>query len=271
MKTITSYNKTLIITLISSLLFNTLDIKSDYIKRIEKNYSDFKADIINNISNNIHIFYDDSSRIERIIRLIRLDDSTYKDNVIYKKLRILNAEKDIEKYIIDKNNQSNIVYVDKTFQKALLFGKTDGSYSLADEFDCSTALIYGKKIRPGDGKTPEGIFNISSIEPAHNKLWEGKKAYGAYFLRIQGSIGVHGNGTDTIMNQNWKKDPCYKAPEPLGIYNNNQGYGRSHGCIRLDNNVIKRLIEDSIITNKTKFIVGENVKLTNIMNKYYKR
>lgn len=87
----------------------------------------------------------------------------------------------------------------------------------------------GDKQRKGDYKTPEGTFKICQIQNA--STWthdfkdgkgQRKGAYGPYFFRIKtpkfSGIGIHGT--------------CF--PEKIGTR-------CSEGCIRLNNNDIKKL------------------------------
>jgi len=137
------------------------------------------------------------------------------------------------------------------------------------ETDCSTAKTYGIKEFDGDSKTPEGIFTIYSVEDSHTWTYDGVLAYGPKFLRIKNSIGIHGTGTDTLRNKDMSKDRKYVAPEPLGIYANNFGVGRSHGCIRLDNKVVDDLTNDGVLKNGTKVIIFENKYLTEALSRHY--
>lgn len=296
-----------------SLLFNTLELKSDMSKISSYDFVPLtKSGVLVNLIKNKKYFLSDVKTLENVVKYIKvIDKNRYVDNEFYKSIRINEAKKEIQKYSI----KSNVLVIDKTFQKALLFDKKfdeeiidkdkssngffnnpyiDSSdvfsknYSLDDylylhdlsgyefinEYDCSTAFIHGKKQRAGDGKTPEGVFEIHSIEVAHNKLWDNKKVYGPYFIRIQGSIGIHGTGTDTNRVKNWFNDSHYADPEPLGVYLDKSGeykigVGKSHGCIRLDNSVVRYLVDNNIITKETKVIIYENKKMTEILKSVY--
>ncbi len=248
----------------SLLFYNTLDIKSDSgfeSVPVSKEY------IAANLSGNLENILRDNISIEPLIGYIAsLDNGQYSDNEFYKSIRMNEARRQLSLY----EPQSDAIIIDKTFQKALFFKKTDKGYDFVDEHDCGTAKVYGRKIRPGDGKTPEGMFTIYSVEPAHNKLWDGEKAYGAYFLRIQGSIGMHGNGTDKVKNPGWMDDPAYMAPDPLGVYKDNFGYGPSHGCVRAENDVIREKVEDGSIKQGDKVIIYENNDMTRILRNLYR-
>ncbi|MEM4637808.1 MAG: L,D-transpeptidase [Candidatus Woesearchaeota archaeon] len=264
-----NFTKTIKIGLIGCLFFySSADIKSNkeiYFFR-DKEY------LISSVSKSINYIEKDINSLESIVSYLSFfDNYNFNDNDFYKALRINNAANKIKEYTNNNknNNDKNIIVVDKTFQKALFFKNNNGKYEFMKEYDCGTAAVYGKKQRAGDGKTPEGVFEIYSIEQAHNKLWEGKKAYGAYFLRILGSIGIHGNGTDTVKVQNWRYDPSYKKPDPLGLYKENFSVGPSHGCIRLDNDVIRNLVENNEIQLNDKVIIYENKHLTEILKRNY--
>jgi len=242
----------------------------------------------------------DASLENRISTYAYDDFYKFRDNNFYKDLRISNAQKQLSKYAF-KNNEMVFV-TDKTFQKTMLFqirdnytitpldsvetmsgdinqtylyygqfsvAKLSRSYRFIEEFDCSTGKNHGNKTRFGDAKTPEGIFSALSIETSHNNTFDGYKVYGPYFVRLVNSIGFHGNGTDTVKVKSWKSDRAYKEPEPIGIYDNNFGHGLSHGCIRQDNSVVRRLVESSTIKNMTRFVVYEDTNLTSILNKNY--
>lgn len=91
------------------------------------------------------------------------------------------------------------------------------------------AKNYGNKTRKGDHKTPEGTFQITSIEDAsswshdfHDGRGKINGAYGPWFFRLNVAvsthIGIHGT--------------CF--PESMGTRD-------SDGCIRLRNEDIVRL------------------------------
>ena len=80
------------------------------------------------------------------------------------------------------------------------------------------------KLEPGDCRTPEGDFQIVSIEDSSDWEHEGRRSYGRYFLRLAcppwDGIGIH--GTD--------------EPELLGR-------PASRGCIRMSDEGLSRLVE----------------------------
>jgi lipoprotein-anchoring transpeptidase ErfK/SrfK len=214
--------------------------------------------------------------LEHIIRMhAHKDGFIFKDNQIYRELRIQSASYAIDSLIgLDNSrisdNSRTILYVDKTFQKAMIFRREESGFLNIGEIDCSTAKIPGAKKRNGDGKTPEGLFRINSMIESYNMLYEGKKVYGPNMFHIQGSIYIHGNGTDTINVKGWKKDMAYSKPDMLGIHNNNFGYGLSHGCIRLDNVRLRELLDDGVLSVDTPVIIFENKDLTRILNEIYR-
>lgn len=254
------------------------------------------GDVVNDAANDFYRFDDvdgsynkvNNSALEEIIKNYNTNDLSnlvdyytyishgkYHDNMHYKIIRKLSAEKELSKYNI---HSPNVLVIDKTFQKALIFtrnmivdssGTEKSVYTLTDEFDCSTAKIYGKKQRDGDGKTPEGLFLISSIDSSYNNLFNGKKAYGPYFMRIYHSIGIHGNGTDTVKVKNWRHDKTYMNPDPLGIADNNFGYGVSHGCGRIDNAKIRKKVEDGTFRKGTPVVIYEDKRITKLLEESY--
>lgn len=247
----------------ATLLYGNLDLKSNSgFEKIPLTKDYFTK----NAGNSLEKLITDKIPIEPIIAYIGcLDEGNYSDNELYKSIRLRTAKEKIKEYAPN----SDVIVVDKTFQKALFFEKNGQEYTFKNEYDCGTAKVYGKKIRPGDGKTPEGMFTIYSVEPAHDKLWDGEKAYGAYFLRILGSIGMHGNGTDKVKNPGWRNDKAYMEPDPLGVYDENFAFGPSHGCIRLDNKIIREKVEDGTIKSGTQVLIYENTEMTKILRNVY--
>ena len=140
--------------------------------------------------------------------------------------------------IVDKEKQELRVYEKVRFVE-LLRAKT------------STGRNPGNKERKGDNKTPEGMFNIISIENSENWLFNGRHAYGPFFLRLntgswdskgrynpngRSSIGVH--GTD--------------EPEFLG-------HRRSHGCIRIHSNAVRKGVERDLFYKGERVIISKTV------------
>lgn len=109
----------------------------------------------------------------------------------------------------------------------IVVSKADYTLTLYDESDepvfttvCSVGKNKGDKQRQGDCRTPEGTFEIGSIEDAsvwkHNTRGGGVRrgVYGPYFMRLRvpgnNSIGIHGT-----------------------LFNETMGSRASLGCIRL--------------------------------------
>jgi len=96
--------------------------------------------------------------------------------------------------------------------------------------DIACGLNYGNKRKPGDMRTPEGVFSISKIHDSSS--WthdfgdgkgEIKGAYGPYFIRLavpgHRGIGIHG------------------THDSLSI-----GTRVTEGCVRLKNEDLKELV-----------------------------
>lgn len=87
------------------------------------------------------------------------------------------------------------------------------------------------KAKKDDNATPEGSFAIASIHNSKDWLYEGKKVYGPWFLRIDTSRGAFSGGTWT----------------GIGIHgtSNEKSIGSfvSKGCIRMYNKDIAELKE----------------------------
>ncbi len=82
----------------------------------------------------------------------------------------------------------------------------------------------GDKLAEGDCRTPEGEFEIESIEDSSEWEHEGVRAYGPFFLRLccppWEGIGIHGTN----------------EPDLIGSHS-------TRGCIRLRNGDLRRLAE----------------------------
>jgi hypothetical protein len=233
-----------------------------------------------------------------------LDDYEFKDNDFYRKMREDAAQGAVHDNFVDDRY---VLIINKTFQKGMIlervannvFGthdifsrfydfkkKSDNTasqecvvpeyatdrpairYIALSEFDVSTAKIPGAKERNGDGKTPEGLFHIGSIIDSRYDLFDGKRAYGPNFARIYHSIGLHGNGTDTTGIRDWR-NKYYLAPGSLGVYKNNFSYGESHGCIRMNNDTLRKYVNNNVIRENMPVIIFEDRQLTNMLSKYY--
>ncbi len=121
-------------------------------------------------------------------------------------------------------------------ERYIVISKADYTLTLYDEQDrpifttvCAVGQNMGDKQRQGDRKTPEGTFEIGSIEDA--SVWkhncrDGRGAvggvYGPYFMRLRvpgnNSIGIHGT-----------------------LFNERMGQRASLGCIRLQDEECEKL------------------------------
>jgi len=120
-------------------------------------------------------------------------------------------------------------------ERYIVISKADYTLTLYDENDnpifstvCSVGKNRGDKQRTGDCKTPEGTFEIGSIEDA--SVWghncnDGRSrrgVYGPYFMRLRvpgnNSIGIHGT-----------------------LFNGSMGSRASLGCIRLQDEEAEKL------------------------------
>ncbi len=171
-------------------------------------------------------------------------------------------------YYIHKNEIENI-----DNSKIIIINKDDFSlklYSYKGEllknYDITIGKNFGNKMEEGDKKTPEGVFNILSIENSSN--WEFdfeddntgpiKGAYGPWFLRLNipehKGIGIHGTHNNNNNNTIGKKD--------------------SKGCIRMRNNDLLELKEE-VTLNTTVVILPSSYDLlinndtTNVIEKMY--
>ena len=143
--------------------------------------------------------------------------SEYQEYVYYYNGKTITKELVNEKEIIAS---SKFIIVDKETLTLFLYSYNG---SLLSKYDITVGVNYGDKQKGGDNKTPEGVFNIISIEDASGWFWDFKndnlgpiKAFGNYFMRLKtpvnNSVGIHGSH-DTI---SIKKRA-------------------SHGCIRMRN------------------------------------
>jgi len=113
---------------------------------------------------------------------------------------------------------------------------------LLARYPISAGKNFGNKSVMGDLKTPEGIFQVISIEDSRNWSYDFendnlppvKGAFGPYFIRLSTEykgIGIHGTNN------------------PIDI-----GLRATHGCVRLRNSDLVRLV---------KYLkVGTNVIIT---------
>lgn len=102
------------------------------------------------------------------------------------------------------------------------------------------------KTRKEDNSTPEGNFKIHSISNSKDWKYEGVKAYGPWFMRLDTSNGA-------FSGKSWTG---------IGIHGtsneNSIGGFVSHGCIRMFNNDITELkttIEEQVQASEVKVVV----------------
>ena len=106
----------------------------------------------------------------------------------------------------------------------------DGQGQVLLQYPIACGKNYGNKLKPGDMKTPEGVFSISEIVDASgwtHDFGDGKGeiagAYGPFFIRLvtpgHRGIGIHGT----------------HKPESIGTRD-------TEGCIRLHNDDLRQLV-----------------------------
>lgn len=127
------------------------------------------------------------------------------------------------------NTHNGFVVVDKGRMKVIKynrFGEEIASFGMA------CALNYGTKTEKGDCRTPEGFFSVKQIQNSTDWHYvsddgvvsEKTGEFGPRFIRLNipgtNQIGIHGTS----------------APWSIG-------HRRSHGCIRIKNENIMKLVE----------------------------
>lgn len=133
----------------------------------------------------------------------------------------------VEKLINDQHD--GFIVVDKSRMKVIKFNR----YGVEEEsFGMACAKNYGTKHEKGDSRTPEGFFSVKQIQNStdwhyvddNGNVSEKTGEFGPRFIRLNipniTSIGIHGTS----------------APWSIGGR-------RSHGCIRLTNENIMRLVD----------------------------
>jgi lipoprotein-anchoring transpeptidase ErfK/SrfK len=162
----------------------------------------------------------------------------------------LGRNADISSIISNLENEKDdyIFVIDKASQRAKLYKV---KYSAVDEILVSTGINTGNKQREGDGKTPDGLFKIQSIERSSDWKFNGERAYGPYFLRL--NCGA--------WDANGKYNP--NGPSSIGIHGTNEseylGRRKSHSCIRLANEVIANYVAQGYLRKGSSVIIlGEN-------------
>ena len=103
-------------------------------------------------------------------------------------------------------------------------------------FRCACGKRLGNKRRVDDYRTPEGVFNVASIENSKYWRYKGKShVYGPYFIRLRTpgwkGIGIHGTN----------------APKTIGTR-------CTKGCIRLRNEDITQLVKYVNVGTKVRIL-----------------
>lgn len=127
------------------------------------------------------------------------------------------------------NEHDGFVVVDKNRMKVIKFNRFGVE---EDSFGMACAKNYGTKHKNGDSRTPEGFFSVKQIQNStdwhyvddNGNVSEKTGEFGPRFIRLNipgiTSIGIHGTA----------------APWSIGGR-------RSHGCIRLTNENIMKVVE----------------------------
>jgi hypothetical protein len=151
---------------------------------------------------------------------------------------------------VNEIRSSTFVIIDKSNYTLKLFKYTG---ELIQESKIAYGKNPGNKRKVGDLKTPEGVFNILSVEDASewehdfkdDTLGKIKGAYGPYFIRLnvpgQKGIGIHGTHD-----------------------NNSIGTRASEGCIRMKNEELQELVKKINTVSVVAIIPGVEDQLKNI-------
>lgn len=127
------------------------------------------------------------------------------------------------------NTHDGFVVVDKGRMKVIKFNRYGEEVA---SFGMACALNYGTKKEKGDCRTPEGFFSVKQIQNSTDWHYvsddgvvsEKTGEFGPRFIRLNipgtNQIGIHGTS----------------APWSIG-------HRRSHGCIRIKNENILKLVE----------------------------
>ena len=82
--------------------------------------------------------------------------------------------------LLDEDNSSHILLVEKRGQRLFVLNKQNGSLAIESSYLCSTGKVSGDKQESGDMKTPEGIYFLQkTIDPS---TLPPKYGAGAYVL-----------------------------------------------------------------------------------------
>jgi len=87
----------------------------------------------------------------------------------------------------------------------------------------------------GDCRTPEGEFEVVSIEDSSDWEFEGERVYGPYFIRLAcppwDGIGIHGTNDPSLI-----------------------GTKSTRGCVRLRNDDLARLVANVAVGTKVTIL-----------------
>lgn len=131
--------------------------------------------------------------------------------------------------------QKNYIVVSKKNYTLCVKNEAGDTLSI---YKCGIGKNLGNKEKPGDYKTPEGLFDIVSVEKSKGWIHDFKDgkgmrngAYGPWFIRLSvphfRGIGIHGT--------------CF--PESIGTR-------CTEGCVRLTNEDVERLKQQVFIGMK---------------------
>ena len=147
----------------------------------------------------------------------------------------LSKEKDLKDFIHGKK-EDYVLVVDKKSQTAFLYVL---NARLVEEVPVSTGRNPGDKKTNGDNKTPVGPYRVVSVEDSSGWTFDGKLAYGPFFLRLDaGNWDSRG-----VFHHNMKSQiGLHGTDEPYNL-----GSNKSHGCIRIDSRKIKKYVDRGVL------------------------
>jgi hypothetical protein len=135
------------------------------------------------------------------------------------------------------SDEEYVIAIEKINPNLTIYQKKDSLWENISSYVASTGMNPGDKKKNGDHKTPVGDFFIKQIQNSKDWVFEGRKAYGPYFMRLSskwGSIGIHGTDEPELLGQNV-----------------------SHGCIRLNDKNVYELM-DKYVSIGTKVLVRDS-------------
>lgn len=119
----------------------------------------------------------------------------------------------------------------------LIIDKSEKKLHIYEDFDKVNSYLItigkkpGNKVKPGDNRTPEGVFIVKSIDNSSKWVYDYPNdtlkpimgAYGPWFIRLEvpgfNGIGIHGFFHDDAL-----------------------GERASHGCVRLNNEELEEIV-----------------------------